>query len=880
MRAVIFFVACSATAVWAAPYKGKVLKEGVAAAGIEVRAWGQTSPFPDCPPTKRNVTFGRCLCPEGEQAFGTLLRKRPEIDVQPIARATTGADGSFTLELASAAAGLTASSPDGKWVAEGITTYPRDLELQPARPLRLRFTGLTQGLAAYAVSTAGGRVERLEERGGVWTSRPVSSGSWLIVVAAQGAQTSMQMLIGGRPMSSMGMFNDPEDVGSIELTAALPMTGVVTDNGRPAADVEVIADPEGCATTTRTNAAGEFKFAQSNARPYLTPVVARTKRRFAQVDASAGASVALALGELARLELTVVDETGAPVPGLWLTLKGKLQQSLHTDPEGKVSVELEARDATLEVPEPWLVRDPAPFFVKGTLKKSVVIERGAVIVGRLVDPHGGKPGKVAIEAKPIGSSDVFASRHGWTDEQGLFKLQGLRPGRYVLSIFGNDEAKVEVAAPGEVELSAEVAHAITGRVVDKDGKPLKRASISARAKDRGNRGYGGSTDEKGEFTMRVGALGTYELTFGHGASPKKQVTLEVGEKAGPALTVELARLPALVGRVTAADGTPMAGEQVEAIVAGMLHLRVVEGSDPSSQVMMAKASRLYASAVSGADGAFELALHMPATVFVSRGAWGSSAVTATPGKPVTVVMKQRPVATGRVVDPSGRPVSHFRVNQQEMFDADGRFTVPLFKTGAVEVVVFSDSSPDEQRTVDVGADAMSVEIPQIQLRRGFTVGGTALDAITGKPAKAGIDVLHAVTGASLGRAMVQHDGTFELNKLAQVPLRLKFDAQDYVAASVTAKAGQRDVKVKLVPRASIELTVRKHGEAGKGVEVRLQGAAGFSRNTFADSDGRAEFQNVDPGAYSLHTVDFGNQGPPTKVVLKPGAKVTADLATQ
>lgn len=877
---VLVWLTLLAVPAFAAPRSGSARIDGVPAANATVHAFDPSpAEFPGCPRDPKGGALGRCLCPEQQAAFGARLIQGVEATRTPIATTTTAADGTFTLDVANPKAVIEITSADGAWAAEGSLEKP-DLALAPQKPVRLRFTGLTKNLAAYVVGMFGGRVERLALRDGLWVSRPVGPAVRFLVVAAEGAQPQMQMLWDGKTAASAfaGFGAEPNEVSTVELAAALPLRGTVTEDGRPVADVEVLADPENCAIATRTDGKGEFTVPSSNARPYLTTVIARTKTKRAQQTVAAGATVELALRPSARLELTLVDAAGKPVPNEALRVGG---ETLRSDAAGKISTEVVAREVAFEVDAPWLrVRDSGPFALKGTVTKKLVLERAAILTGRLVDPHGGKPRKASVEARPVGNDDLFARKTGWSDDTGAFTITGLAPGRYRVAVLGDDATQVEATAPGEVELKAEVAHTLAGRVADPSGKPVAGASLSARMKD-SNHSFGDRTGPNGEFRMPVGGPGLYELTAAHGAN-RKTVPVEVGVEASTPVKLALVASPPLKGKVVDATGKPVAGALVEGLLSGMPHLRVGPGTNPSAMVMMAKASRTYGSAVSAADGAFELPLYGDAQLFIGAGVMGAGPVAATVGTPVTLVVARRPTATGRVVDAGRRPVGHFFVNGLEFFDADGRYALPLFTTGEFVLTVSNGTSPDEKWTVSLSPDAQNIEVPEIVLRRGFSVSGRATNAVTGKPAKGTVTVFGAGNPPiELGRAAIQSDGSFQLGKLDEGPLRLKFESQDQVTAEVDAKAGQADLVVKLVPKAGLEVMVRKGREAGKGVEVVLAPVGGGpSRTARADSDGRAIFQRLDPGTYSAATLEYGNQGPIKRVVLKPGATAKLDLSTQ
>ena len=191
------------------------------------------------------------------------------------------------------------------------------------------------------------------------------------------------------------------------------------------------------------------------------------------------------------------------------------------------------------------------------------LERGGVITGQVTDASGqpvvGEHVTVAFheEPKSVGRDrfffNLFSSGGFETDDRGIYRVYGLPPGRYTVSVgeshdndkggfqFGNgyvprtfhpdvtDEAKatvVEVRAGGEVtgvdiKLAPRMkAYSIRGRILEaKSGRPVPNVSVSygpVLPKEVGMAApdYGGRSNAKGEFRIEGILPGRYALFAG------------------------------------------------------------------------------------------------------------------------------------------------------------------------------------------------------------------------------------------------------------------------------------------------------------------------------------------------------------------------------
>jgi carboxypeptidase family protein len=109
-----------------------------------------------------------------------------------------------------------------------------------------------------------------------------------------------------------------------------------------------------------------------------------------------------------------------------------------------------------------------------------------IITGQVVTADGQPASEAMVMAYAIGSSEAESQRVE-CDEQGNFKLTGLRPGSYIVSAYMlgyvslSDASGSELHRIGEnVTLTLVKGGVITGRVTGADGEPMEGASVDLR----------------------------------------------------------------------------------------------------------------------------------------------------------------------------------------------------------------------------------------------------------------------------------------------------------------------------------------------------------------------------------------------------------------
>jgi hypothetical protein len=151
----------------------------------------------------------------------------------------------------------------------------------------------------------------------------------------------------------------------------------------------------------------------------------------------------------------------------------------------------------------------------------VVVPRGLVLRGRILDPEGRPVAGVFLSVQRPGG-DGFAGSAS-TASDGVFEIAGLEAGEYVMrstmSMVSTAEARrwfasgqwTARAGGAPLDLVLPLVTSIAGRVVAADGKPQVGANISAWDAGAGMADASSRTDANGEFSLSVRAGATFEL---------------------------------------------------------------------------------------------------------------------------------------------------------------------------------------------------------------------------------------------------------------------------------------------------------------------------------------------------------------------------------
>ena len=495
----------------------------------------------------------------------------------------------------------------------------------------------------------------------------------------------------------------------------------------------------------------------------------------------------------------------------------------------------------------------------------VTLEPAVEISGRVVREGSGVE-NVRLHIFAPGAEPVNAT----TAEDGSFTLSGLAPGPVQLMLVSQftREQRSVTAPTRDLVIELPPGGRVTGRVVDQSsGKPLTdfQAGISL------SRSGGGRvmlmppqlepfTSDDGTFTLEnvpAGAMTLVAEAPGY-ASGRANVTIEEGKTVED---VEVALQPAvrLYGRVTGADGGPLAGVEVSPAPAA------VSGGGGAFGFMSD-------SATTNAAGEYSLdgLTAGEATFLFQHDAHASSRKTVTLRGSETRLDAQlaagRPVR-GMVVDEGGAPVADAQVEVMGSATFDRASTNPK---GEFE---FKSLEPGRYRINASKAGLVSTSLDGVDISEGTPIrielktGATLYGRITGlAPEEYAQTRILASAGPSRGTATVDSSGNYRLQGAPTGTVRVTAHvvsrggpSRSSTTQTVELSTGaSRQLDLEFRNDVVIEGKVTRDGQPLGQVNVsfipRVQGSGSFASVQTGD-DGSYRLTGVEDGHYSVNVFD-------------------------
>jgi protocatechuate 3,4-dioxygenase beta subunit len=506
---------------------------------------------------------------------------------------------------------------------------------------------------------------------------------------------------------------------NVELTPAMTTTGIVlAPDGNPVAGAKVdVRDQMAALTrilggnvpTAITDAEGRFTL--GGLRKGATVLVNATHRDFGSSEpkpARAGEPLTLTLTEPLLLKGTVVDERGAPVAGVRVTVERAGQPASSSTVVSSGGEETgAARPAVTDKEGGFLLRNAPPGALKVTFDHreydmeerslnvapgagdqdlgKIVLRRGLGLEGHVVDEEGKPAAGVPVHAnwnygsgvRPAEGTPGRMNGSDTTDDSGRFAIHGLKEGKYKLRTWQPGLYSTHPIAPAgtdEIRIVLMRAGKLSGRVTSL-GAPVANASVTARIGTPKGDGHvtwdhvgWARTDSDGNF--RLDSLPPdrpFNLQIRHDGHRKKEVE---GVRASDRREVYvLDRGVQIGGIVVNAAGDPVPGVNLAIHVNGQFKKNVS----------------------AGLDGRFEAGGLDDGTITVQVAQWDQSfirtdPVPATPGdRTLRIVVEQGESISGVVVNADGTALNQVQI---EALDGKGNQTAQTWvwqDTGAFTV---------------------------------------------------------------------------------------------------------------------------------------------------------------------------------------------------
>ncbi|MCG3135509.1 MAG: hypothetical protein HMLKMBBP_03168 [Planctomycetes bacterium] len=202
----------------------------------------------------------------------------------------------------------------------------------------------------------------------------------------------------------------------------------------------------------------------------------------------------------------------------------------------------------------------------GSAGLEIVMADGLAIEGVALGEDGKPLASIQISASPVkadGADDGEQQQwgHGQTDSLGRFKVQGLAPGKYVLTGAKWDQTQKQFVFSGGdgvaagttgVVLRETKGNTVTGKVVDEKGQPVAGVSLHVQS---GNFWRQAQTDANGAFELTGLPEGKLTVQVWSASHVNRQVEAEAGARD---LVIALEKGLASSGTLLKDDGTAAA----------------------------------------------------------------------------------------------------------------------------------------------------------------------------------------------------------------------------------------------------------------------------------------------------------------------------------
>jgi protocatechuate 3,4-dioxygenase beta subunit len=728
-----------------------------------------------------------------------------------------------------------------------------------------------------AARRAGGR-----DRTPLASVRTGADGTFRVETAAQA------IWIEARAEGQLPAMTMPANEGgtTLVLGAAEMRRGVVRGDGRPVAGALVMwTGNDGAEVFARTAADGSYD-APDPAKVAGHLSISHPDFAVSWADASESSGLDHELDKGIAVAGVVVDAAGKPVPNasLWIDAHIPAGQS---DATGAFRIPHAMEGWEFVSARAGMLAGAAP---RRNGRIVVKVRPAATLTGSVRDAATGQPLLRATVVATNASLDLDVEAD--TDARGNYLFKGLPPARYRLYAgrpgYVSGPADYATAEPldmrsvgaGRRDFTLKALPRARGRVVDAEQRPVDGALVALGFKSTPNiysRWISGSSGE-GE-TAWTGADGAFSLVLPDpaaagqfGAFARDRIVamkegyaaaqVETSRMASGPLRVVLTRGVELSGRVTTAEGTPVAGAAVSAAEDG-----AVMGTMIPTHTLLARGDGREGWTATDANGRFTLRVH-PVVHHLSFHKAGHAPKVvrghdAATGQALSVVLDPAAAVRGRVVRSDGRGVAGVSLALVDtgsslsigsgVTSADGTFDIGDLAAGAYELTA-THPELGIRETLAVEAPAAGV---QITLAPRGAVRGRVVESASRRP----------VTRFTVGvRSYGGHDrtvpgedaaGAFSIDDVPLGTASLMVTAEGFATRrieeiAITADGEPPEVEVALDAEAALAGRVTsERGESVPAATVSAQGEGTVGAAAVSDEDGAFELRGVTAGELKL-----------------------------
>jgi carboxypeptidase family protein len=631
-----------------------------------------------------------------------------------------------------------------------------------------------------------------------------------------------------------------ESVGTIVLRAAPMVEGRVTADGKPVANATVLVSSAVSMVRITTGADGRYRI--PDPRLWAESLIVTHPDFAPAVQLQDAVDFALQRGR--RVSGKVVDAKGHPVAGALVDVDGLVPAKSAGDGTFTIAhvhehaTLLRARSEKAVVVAPFVDGSPVLHVASASTVSGVVRDTAKHPLAGII---------VALTGENVQATAV-------TDAAGAFAFEGVPRGSYALSANAATFYEVENAdvdtTGGDVkrDLAAKRLAALDGRVVTSDGAPVIGAAIYVVAT------VGQGQESFAPTGVVSGAGGAFRIRSQFDPTMSARlVAIKAGMPPGSAplvrphaTTIAIPNGVPVEGVVTSADGKPLAGVQIRALL--------VPGGAVNE-----------AWAVTGEDGRFNARLEKKTNglQFAKKGfVTENRAVDAADSKPVAVTMKAQGTLSGRVVDSNQAPVAGVAVgilSRTTNSAGDGSFAFDDVDPGPVSIR-YGEEDAHQMMVIAPAADVTLV----VAAYR--TIHGRVVDAATGAPV--GKFALSAVAEPATLHPFEAPNGEFELRIPDKAPM-LRVQALGYLKSELPLDSAQSEPVVVQLSRGR-RVRGRVVNEEGEPIEdAAIMPLNEAVTETRTSADGTYELSGLSYDAES--GVSFSKAGLRTATrTVKPG----------